>query len=120
MTQRTVEVGLARHAPATGSRIYKVAAMDPGAHLRAGPAGRGAERARGRAGDGDRARVPGAHVRRERSSRAAGELDPATRTMNTEIRVPNADGALIAGMYAQVALTLPSPHRVFELPATAV
>ena len=23
-------------------------------------------------------------------------------------------------MYAQVALTLPSPHRVFEIPATAV
>jgi RND family efflux transporter MFP subunit len=53
-------------------------------------------------------------------ARAAGELDPATRTMNTEIRVPNADGALIAGMYAQVAFTLPSPHRVFEIPATAV
>jgi RND family efflux transporter MFP subunit len=53
-------------------------------------------------------------------SRAAGELDPATRTMNTEVRVPNGDGALIAGMYAEVALTLPLPHRVFELPATAL
>ena len=40
--------------------------------------------------------------------------------MNTEIRVPNADGALIAGMYAEVALTLPSPHAVFELPSTAL
>jgi multidrug efflux pump subunit AcrA (membrane-fusion protein) len=40
--------------------------------------------------------------------------------MNTEVRIPNADGALIAGMYAQVALTLPSPHRVFELPSTAL
>ena len=51
---------------------------------------------------------------------AGGALDAATRTMNTEVRVPNGDGALIAGMYAQVALTLPSPHRVFELPATAL
>ena len=27
---------------------------------------------------------------------------------------------LLAGMYAQVSVTLPSPHRVWELPATAV
>ncbi|MDB4945625.1 MAG: putative Co/Zn/Cd efflux system rane fusion protein [Labilithrix sp.] len=53
-------------------------------------------------------------------ARSAGSLDPATRTMNTEVRVPNPKGELLAGMYANVALTLPSPHRVFELPATAV
>ncbi|MDB4933863.1 MAG: putative Co/Zn/Cd efflux system rane fusion protein [Labilithrix sp.] len=53
-------------------------------------------------------------------ARAAGSLDPASRTMNTEIRVPNPKGELLGGMYAQVALTLPSPHRVFEVPATAV
>ena len=52
--------------------------------------------------------------------RASGELDSATRTMNTEIRVPNEDGALLPGMYAEVALTLPSSHRVLELPATAL
>jgi RND family efflux transporter MFP subunit len=55
-----------------------------------------------------------------RVARSAGALDPATRTMNTEVRVPNPKGELLGGMYAQVALTLPSPHRVFELPATAV
>jgi RND family efflux transporter MFP subunit len=53
-------------------------------------------------------------------ARSAGSLDPASRTMNTEIRVPNPKGELLGGMYAQVALTLPSPHRVFEVPATAV
>jgi RND family efflux transporter MFP subunit len=53
-------------------------------------------------------------------ARSAGSLDPATRTMNTEVRVPNPKGELIGGMYAQVALTLPSPHRVYEIPATAV
>ncbi|HEY8079791.1 MAG TPA: efflux RND transporter periplasmic adaptor subunit [Labilithrix sp.] len=51
---------------------------------------------------------------------AAGALDPATRTMLTEIRVPNPKGELLAGMYAQVALTLPTPHRVYEVPATAL
>jgi len=34
--------------------------------------------------------------------------------------VANPEGTLIAGMYAEVALTLPYPHRVFELPATAL
>ena len=53
-------------------------------------------------------------------ARSSGSLDAATRTMNTEVRVPNPKGELFAGMYAQVALTLPSPHRVFEVPSTAV
>ena len=51
--------------------------------------------------------------------RAAGALDTATRTMNTEIRVPNTDGALLPGMYAEVALTLalaPSRPRRFPPP----
>src|SRR6185312_1661765 len=73
-----------------GQPLYKVAQMDP-------------------------ARVFAGTV-----TRSAGELDPVTRTMNTEIRVPNADGALIAGMYAEVALALPLAHRVLELPATAL
>lgn len=53
-------------------------------------------------------------------ARTAAALDAATRTMQTEIRVPNEKHELLAGMYAQVAVTLPSPHRVWELPATAV
>ena len=53
-------------------------------------------------------------------TRAADELDPASRTMNTEVRLPNGDGALMAGMYAEVTMTLPLSHRVVEIPATAV
>ena len=53
-------------------------------------------------------------------SRTAGALDPALRTMNTEVRVPNGDGALLPGMYVQAQLTLPLPHRVLEVPATAL
>lgn len=53
-------------------------------------------------------------------ARSAGSLDAQSRTMNTEIRVPNPKNELFAGMYATVALTLPSPHKVFEIPATAV
>jgi membrane fusion protein, multidrug efflux system len=53
-------------------------------------------------------------------ARAAGALDPVSRTMTTEVRVSNPKHELLSGMYAQVALTLPSPHRVWEVPATAV
>ncbi len=53
-------------------------------------------------------------------TRAAGALDPELHTMSTEVQVPNPDGALLPGMYVQVALTLPVPHRVLEIPSTAL
>jgi membrane fusion protein, multidrug efflux system len=53
-------------------------------------------------------------------ARSAGALDQNTRTMLVEVRVPNPKNELLAGMYAEVSLTLPSSHRVFELPATAL
>lgn len=53
-------------------------------------------------------------------ARTAGALDPTARTLSTEVRVPNADGALLAGMYAEARLTLATPHQILELPAGAV
>lgn len=53
-------------------------------------------------------------------ARTAGVLDNATRTLNTEIRVPNPDGKLMSGMYAEVSLNLSAPRQVYEIPATAL
>jgi membrane fusion protein, multidrug efflux system len=53
-------------------------------------------------------------------TRASGALDMGTRTMTTEVRVPNPKAELIPGMYAQVALSLAVPHRVFAVPGTAL
>jgi RND family efflux transporter MFP subunit len=53
-------------------------------------------------------------------TRSAGALDPELHVMSTEIQVPNSDGALLPGMYVQASLTLPVPHRVLEIPATAL
>jgi RND family efflux transporter MFP subunit len=39
-------------------------------------------------------------------SRSSGALDQATRTLLTEIRIPNPDGALLPGMYAQLTLAV--------------
>ncbi|HEX3770106.1 MAG TPA: efflux RND transporter periplasmic adaptor subunit [Polyangiaceae bacterium] len=118
ITQRWVEVG-ALVTAGNGQPLYRIAALDPArvfVHVPQDVA------------PGIRTDVNAVVSVREypgrtfqgKVSRAAGELDAATRTMNTEVRVPNGDGALIAGMYAEVSLTLPSPHRVFELPATAL
>jgi membrane fusion protein, multidrug efflux system len=53
-------------------------------------------------------------------TRSAGALDPELRTMTTEVQVANPDGALMPGMYVQVALTFPAPRRVLAIPATAL
>jgi len=53
-------------------------------------------------------------------ARSAGALDPDLHTMQTEIRVPNADGALFPGMFVQANLTLPIPHKSIEIPGTAL
>jgi RND family efflux transporter MFP subunit len=118
ITQRTVENG-ALVTAGNGQPLYKVAAMDPARVFVQVPQD---------VAPGVRPDVAAVVTVREypgrrfegKVARSAGELDPMTRTMNTEVRAPNGDGALIAGMYAEVALTLPSPHRVFELPASAL
>jgi len=51
---------------------------------------------------------------------AEGALEASTRTMLTEVRVPNPKGELLTGMYAQVALTLPTPHPLLSVPSTAL
>lgn len=118
VTARTIEIGtLVTSGNATP--LFKIATMDPARvfvqvpqdvapGVRAGqPASVTVREYAGRVFDG-------------KVTRAADELDPASRTMNTEVRVPNGDNALIAGMYAEVAMTLPLAHRVVEIPATAV
>jgi membrane fusion protein, multidrug efflux system len=119
VTQRTVERGALVTAGNGANPLYKVSATDPvrvfvqvpqdvAPTVRVDlPAQVTVREFAGRSFDG-------------KVARAAGALDPTTRTMTTEVRVPNPKNELLGGMYAQVALTLPTPHRVYELPATAV
>jgi RND family efflux transporter MFP subunit len=53
-------------------------------------------------------------------ARFAGKLNLATRTMDTEVDVPNPSLVLIPGMYAEVDLTLRERNGVLTLPVTAV
>jgi RND family efflux transporter MFP subunit len=53
-------------------------------------------------------------------SRFAGELDPQTRTMETEIDFDNRDGILLPGMYAETVLQLSERKDVLTIPLEAV
>jgi RND family efflux transporter MFP subunit len=53
-------------------------------------------------------------------ARFSGKLSLATRTMDTEVDVPNASLILIPGMYAEVNLTLNRHNAVLTLPVMAV
>jgi RND family efflux transporter MFP subunit len=49
-------------------------------------------------------------------TRTSNALDPATRTLLTEVQVPNTDGALMPGMFAQVDLTVPRKFPPLLIP----
>jgi RND family efflux transporter MFP subunit len=53
-------------------------------------------------------------------SRFAGSVQMATRTMDTQVDVPNANGSLLPGMYAEVHLHLADRPNVVSVPIDAV
>jgi len=57
---------------------------------------------------------------RGRVVRTAGSLDPAARTLLTEVRVANPKSAFLPGMYAQVELALGASTPALRVPATAL
>jgi len=57
---------------------------------------------------------------RGKISRYANSVQMSTRTMDTQVDVPNADGTLIPGMYAEVHLHLADRANVLSVPLDAV
>jgi len=53
-------------------------------------------------------------------TRTAGALDAASRTLLVEVDVPNTDGSLLPGTYADVTLTGAHPELALTVPASAV
>ena len=53
-------------------------------------------------------------------ARTADSLDPVSRTLLVEIQVPNADAALLPGMYAQVRLSNLRDNPPLLIPSTAL
>jgi membrane fusion protein (multidrug efflux system) len=55
-----------------------------------------------------------------RVTRTAGALDPTSRTLRTEVALPNRSGELLAGMFVQVSLDVAVSHLVVRVPASAI
>jgi RND family efflux transporter MFP subunit len=53
-------------------------------------------------------------------ARTAHELDAGTRTLLTEVDIPNPDDSLLAGMYGQVSFHMTGQRSLLLVPATAV
>jgi RND family efflux transporter MFP subunit len=63
--------------------------------------------------------LPGRHFAGS-VARTANALDPASRTMLVEVQVPNPEGALLPGMYAEVDLRSSRPTPPLLIPADAL
>src|SRR6185369_886171 len=53
-------------------------------------------------------------------ARTANALDPNSRTLLVEVQVPNADGALLPGMYAQVDLSTTRTNPPMLIPSESL
>jgi membrane fusion protein (multidrug efflux system) len=60
------------------------------------------------------------HVFTGKVTHTAGALDVASRSLNTEVQIPNADHALLAGMYAQVAIQVGGQQHGLRVPSAAL
>jgi RND family efflux transporter MFP subunit len=118
VTARNVEVGQLV-SPSQGSRpLFVLAQADTVRVMVNVPEGAAAQV---RAGSDAEVIVRGVGAPRAgRVVRTAGALDAATRTMLAEVDVPNASGALLPGMYAQVRLAVRNATPGLLLPANAL
>jgi multidrug efflux pump subunit AcrA (membrane-fusion protein) len=53
-------------------------------------------------------------------TRTAGAINPASRTMLTEVQVPNPEGLLLSGSYATVRFRLERSEPPFLIPSSAL
>ncbi|HKO49241.1 MAG TPA: efflux RND transporter periplasmic adaptor subunit [Polyangiaceae bacterium] len=118
VTARNIERGSLVSA-GNATPLFKVAILDPVRVFVQVPQDAAAGVQNGIAAQVSTREFPG-RIFEGKVARSSGALEQSTRTMLVEVRVPNPKNELLAGMYAQVALTLPSSHRVLELPATAL
>ena len=49
-------------------------------------------------------------------ARTANSIDPAARTLRTEVRIENKDGTILPGMYGNVHLKVPNPNTAWIVP----
>jgi RND family efflux transporter MFP subunit len=119
ITRRHVDIGALIRAGSSGSALFELAQTDrlrvqvnvPQAYLRDVKVGASVAVAV--------AEYPG-RAFLGKVLRTSGAFDAATRTMLTEIEVPNREGELFPGIHVDVQLSLARAHPPIVVPATAV
>jgi RND family efflux transporter MFP subunit len=121
ITQRNIDVGsLVIAGGAAGSLpLFRIEAIDPIRVFVQVPQAFAPSVKDGEATTVSVRELPG-RVFDGRVTRTAGTLDPALRTLNVEIDVPNPKGELLGGMYSAVTIAVTVAHRVVRVPSSAV
>jgi RND family efflux transporter MFP subunit len=121
ITQRTIDIGsLVIAGGAAGSLpLFRIEAIDPIRVFVQVPQAFAASVKDAEAASVSVRQIPG-RVFEGRVARTAGTLDPALRTLDVEIDMPNPEGELLGGMYAEVTIAVAVAHRVVRVPSSAV
>jgi RND family efflux transporter MFP subunit len=117
VTARMVEVGtLVTAGNAVGQELFRIDQSDPVRVMLSVPQNVSPAVHEGLVADVTVAQLPG-RTFTGAVTRDAHALDTGSRTLLTEVQVPNGDGALLPGMYVEVALRLERPRPDMMQPA---
>jgi RND family efflux transporter MFP subunit len=120
VTARTAEVGqLVTAGTTTGKPLFRVAEVDTVRVFVNVPQLYAGGIAVGMTAPTTVREIPG-RAFAGRVARTAHELDVGTRTLLTEVDIPNPDDSLLAGMYGQVSFHVTGQAALLLVPATAV
>lgn len=119
ITKRNVDPGALINAGATGREMFDIAQMDPLRVYVNVPQSYGPEIKVGSAAFATLEELPGQKFA-GKIARTADAIDPNSRTLLTEVDIPNKDGHLLPGSFGQVHFAVKSEVRRFVIPVNAM
>jgi multidrug efflux system membrane fusion protein len=121
VTRRNVDVGILINAGNTGAQqqLFHLSQMDPIRAFVTVPEGSASSIHRGLRAYLELSQYPGEKFTGE-VARTSESIDPATRTLLTEVDVPNGKGRLLPGGYAQVHLQVSVGTVRLQVPVNAL
>lgn len=119
ITKRNVEQGDLINAGAAGRELFDVAQVDPIRVFVNVPQAYAAMIKVGTPADVELQEMPG-QIFKGKVARSADAIDPNTRTLLTEVDLPNKEGKLLPGSYAQVHFKLDSKVQRLTVPVNTM
>ena len=119
VTRRNVEVGDLIGAGSTGTALFTMAQVDPLRLYVYVPQAFSQQIKVGETVSISQTELAD-HVFQGKIVRTAGAIDVATRTLQVEIRVPNADKKLMAGSFVQVKLPVSGSTNALQVPSNVL